>query len=64
MFVLFLMIYGIILFICYRSSMVTKTLQDNFLILKSATHLHQKGPNNICSHTTKPTTPMCFNWLF
>jgi hypothetical protein len=36
------------------------------LIPNSATTIHQKGPNNICSHTTELTTPMYFNsvvWL-
>jgi len=28
------------------------------------TYVHQQGPDNICSHTTRLTTPMYFNWLF
>jgi hypothetical protein len=32
------------------------------LFLNSATHIHQQGPTNICSHiTTKLTTLMYFN---
>jgi hypothetical protein len=37
--------------------------QEN-CIPNGATHIHQKGPNNMCSNTTKLTTPMYFNWLF
>ena len=31
------------------------------LIPNSAKHIHQKGPNNICNHTTELTIPMDFN---
>jgi hypothetical protein len=31
------------------------------LIPNSATDIHQQGPNNVCSHATKLTTPMYFN---
>jgi len=34
------------------------------LLLNIATDIHQLGPNNICSHTTKLTTTMYFNLLF
>ena len=34
------------------------------VIPNSATDIHQLGPNNICGHNTKLTTPMYFNWLF
>jgi len=30
----------------------------------SATDRHQQGPDNICSHSTRLTTPMYCNWLF
>jgi hypothetical protein len=30
----------------------------------SVADIHQQGPCNICSHTTRLTTPMYFSWLF
>jgi len=32
--------------------------------LNSTADIHQQGPNNTCSHTTRLTTPMYLNWLF
>jgi len=29
-----------------------------------AADIHQQGPGNICSHTTRSTTPTYFNWPF
>jgi hypothetical protein len=41
-----------------------RTVRNLSQVPNSAADIHQQGPDNICSHTTKLTTPMDFNLLF
>jgi hypothetical protein len=43
---------------------VVETMNQNTtisLVPNNAADIHQQGPGNICSHTTRLTTPMYFN---